>query len=58
VLSYNPYLACLPTLYRDVPEGVYLARSLQEALALVTSPELAEKVEDVHVIGGSSVYKV
>lgn len=43
---------------REVPEGVYLARSLPDALSLINSEELSKKVENVHVIGGSSVYKV
>ncbi|WAQ94021.1 DYR-like protein [Mya arenaria] len=42
---------------KDVPEGVFLARSLPEAISLITGTELVDRVEDVHVIGGSSVYK-
>ena len=36
-----------------------MARSLGEAVQLVSEGgELADKVESVHIIGGSSVYKV
>lgn len=40
------------------PTGAYLARSLDEAISMVTGGGiLADKVEGVHIIGGSSVYK-
>lgn len=43
----------------QTPTGAYLARSLDEAISMVTgSGILADKVEGVHIIGGSSVYKV
>lgn len=41
------------------PTGAYLAGSLEEAISMVTDKgDLADKVEGVHIIGGSSVYKV
>lgn len=41
------------------PTGAYLAKSLEEAISMVTDKgDLADKVEGVHIIGGSSVYKV
>lgn len=40
------------------PTGAYLAKSLEEAISMVTDKgDLADKVEGVHIIGGSSVYK-
>ncbi|XP_053387678.1 uncharacterized protein LOC123542659 [Mercenaria mercenaria] len=42
---------------KEVPEGVHIARSLPEALSLVETAELSDQVENVHIIGGSSVYK-
>lgn len=41
------------------PTGAYLAKSLEEAISMVSDKgDLADKVEGVHIIGGSSVYKV
>ncbi|XP_060562625.1 dihydrofolate reductase-like [Ruditapes philippinarum] len=42
---------------KEVPTGVHIARSLPEALSLVET-ELSDLVENIHIIGGSSVYKV
>lgn len=45
---------------RDVgpgTKGVYTVDSLESALALCSSPELADKVENVFVIGGGQVYQ-
>ena len=45
--------------YSDPPTGAYLAKSLNEAVAMVTgNGVLADKVEGVFIIGGSSVYEV
>ncbi|XP_060080827.1 dihydrofolate reductase-like isoform X3 [Ylistrum balloti] len=42
----------------ETPSGAYLARSFKEAVAMVTGKgDFAEKVENVYIIGGSSVYK-
>ncbi|XP_048750047.2 dihydrofolate reductase-like isoform X2 [Ostrea edulis] len=42
----------------DPFDGVYVAKSLDEAITMVTgNGVLADKVEGVHIIGGSSVYK-
>nr|XP_060617697.1 dihydrofolate reductase [Anolis sagrei ordinatus] len=43
---------------KGVPKGAhYLARSLDEALDLLQSPELESKIDLVWIVGGSSVYK-
>ena len=45
--------------YSNSPTGAYLAKSLNEAVAMVTgNGVLADKVEGVFIIGGSSVYEV
>ncbi|KAK7096815.1 dihydrofolate reductase-like [Littorina saxatilis] len=47
-------------LSRDLPrapEGAYLARSLSEAVTMLSTNPLGAKVESVFVIGGSSVYE-
>ena len=45
--------------YSDPPTGAYLAKSLNEAVGMVTgNGVLADKVEGVFIIGGSSVYEV
>ncbi|XP_014379858.1 dihydrofolate reductase isoform X2 [Alligator sinensis] len=42
-----------------VPKGAHhLARSLDDALVLLDSPELKNKIDLVWIVGGSSVYKV
>ncbi|XP_060586226.1 dihydrofolate reductase-like [Ruditapes philippinarum] len=41
---------------KEVPTGVHIARSLPEAVSLVET-ELSDLVENIHIIGGSSVYK-
>lgn len=41
----------------EAPQGAHLARSLDEAVALLTEGELASEVESVFVIGGSSAYR-
>nr|XP_020645888.1 dihydrofolate reductase isoform X1 [Pogona vitticeps] len=42
----------------EVPQGAhYLARSLDEALELLESSELASKIDMVWIVGGHSVYK-
>ncbi|KAK4816336.1 hypothetical protein QYF61_015020 [Mycteria americana] len=44
---------------KETPKGAhYLSKSLDDALALVDSPELTSKVDMVWIIGGASVYKV
>lgn len=44
---------------REAPEGAhYLSKSLDDALALLDSPELKSKVDMVWIVGGTSVYKV
>ena len=43
--------------FREAPEGVYIARGLDEAMNIVTK-DLADKVESIYIIGGSSIYKV
>ncbi|XP_077203607.1 dihydrofolate reductase isoform X2 [Paroedura picta] len=43
---------------KETPKGAhFLARTLDEALDLLELPELAELVDMVWIIGGSSVYK-
>ncbi|XP_074787564.1 dihydrofolate reductase isoform X2 [Athene noctua] len=43
---------------KETPQGAhYLSRSLDDALALLDSPELKSKVDMVWVVGGTSVYK-
>ncbi|CAH1789531.1 unnamed protein product [Owenia fusiformis] len=43
---------------KEAPEGAYIARGLDEAIDVVTSPALADKVEGIFVIGGSSIYSL
>ncbi|XP_040396564.1 dihydrofolate reductase isoform X2 [Cygnus olor] len=44
---------------KETPKGAhYLSKSLDDALALLDSPELKSKVDMVWIIGGTSVYKV
>ncbi|XP_030048169.1 dihydrofolate reductase isoform X1 [Microcaecilia unicolor] len=46
------------TSYREPPQGAHhLAKSLDDALALLETPELSSKVDQVWIIGGSSLYK-
>ncbi|OXB62465.1 hypothetical protein ASZ78_014459 [Callipepla squamata] len=43
---------------REAPKGAhYLSKSLDDALALLDSPELKSKVDMVWIVGGTSVYK-
>ncbi|XP_060136201.1 dihydrofolate reductase isoform X2 [Zootoca vivipara] len=43
---------------RKIPEGAhYLAKSLDQALDLLESPELASKIDMIWIVGGTSVYK-
>ncbi|XP_054842898.1 dihydrofolate reductase [Eublepharis macularius] len=43
---------------KETPKGAhFLARTLDEALDLLESPELATQIDMVWIIGGSSVYK-
>ncbi|XP_029798384.1 dihydrofolate reductase isoform X2 [Suricata suricatta] len=43
---------------REPPQGAhFLAQSLDDALKLTEQPELADKVDMVWIVGGSSVYK-
>ncbi|KAM5299991.1 dihydrofolate reductase isoform 2-T2 [Ctenodactylus gundi] len=43
---------------KEPPQGAhFLAKSLSDALHLIEQPELADKVDMVWIIGGSSVYK-
>ncbi|EMP29534.1 dihydrofolate reductase isoform X4 [Chelonia mydas] len=43
---------------KETPKGAdYLAKSLDDALVLLDSPELKSKIDMVWIIGGSSVYK-
>ena len=44
--------------FREVPEGVYISRSLPEALELLRGESFRDKIENINIIGGSSVYKV
>uniref|UniRef100_A0A2K5ILU5 dihydrofolate reductase n=1 Tax=Colobus angolensis palliatus TaxID=336983 RepID=A0A2K5ILU5_COLAP len=42
----------------EPPQGAhFLARSLDDALKLTKQPELANKVDMIWIVGGSSVYK-
>ncbi|KAH1169098.1 hypothetical protein KIL84_013688 [Mauremys mutica] len=44
---------------KEPPKGAhYLAKSLDDALVLLDSPELKSKIDMVWIIGGSSIYKV
>ncbi|NXX73839.1 DYR reductase, partial [Urocolius indicus] len=48
----------LSTELKEIPEGAhYLSKSLDDALALLDSPELKSKVDMVWIVGGTSVYK-
>uniref|UniRef100_A0A7N5JBT4 Dihydrofolate reductase n=2 Tax=Ailuropoda melanoleuca TaxID=9646 RepID=A0A7N5JBT4_AILME len=43
---------------KEPPQGAhFLAKSLDDALKLIEQPELANKVDIVWIVGGSSVYK-
>ncbi|NXW77182.1 DYR reductase, partial [Hirundo rustica] len=43
---------------KETPKGAhYLSKSLDDALALLDSPELKNKVDMVWIVGGTSVYK-
>ncbi|GAB0183399.1 dihydrofolate reductase [Grus japonensis] len=43
---------------KETPKGAhYLSKSLDDALALLDSPELNNKVDMVWIVGGTSVYK-
>uniref|UniRef100_A0A8D0G572 Dihydrofolate reductase n=1 Tax=Sphenodon punctatus TaxID=8508 RepID=A0A8D0G572_SPHPU len=43
---------------KETPKGAhYLAGSLDDALVLLDSPELASKIDLVWIVGGSAVYK-
>ncbi|XP_071587445.1 dihydrofolate reductase isoform X1 [Heliangelus exortis] len=43
---------------REIPKGAhYLSKSLDDALALLDSPELKNKVDMIWIVGGTSVYK-
>ncbi|EHH28467.1 hypothetical protein EGK_18909 [Macaca mulatta] len=43
---------------KEPPQGAhFLARSLDDALKLTEQPELANKVDMIWIVGGSSVYK-
>ncbi|KAH0505712.1 Dihydrofolate reductase [Microtus ochrogaster] len=43
---------------KEPPQGAhFLAKSLDDALKLIEQPELANKVDMVWIVGGSSVYK-
>ncbi|KAL6091974.1 hypothetical protein STEG23_028181, partial [Scotinomys teguina] len=43
---------------KEPPQGAhFLAKSLDDALNLIEQPELANKVDMVWIVGGSSVYK-
>lgn len=46
------------TAFRGVPEGVCLAGSMEEAIAILQSDLMKPKLGDVFVIGGHSIYKV
>ncbi|MEW5316864.1 MAG: hypothetical protein WDW38_008208 [Sanguina aurantia] len=46
----------LPPSLADVPAGVHVCGSLQQAADLLASPEVAPTVENVFVIGGGQVY--
>jgi dihydrofolate reductase len=53
---YKNYIFFKP---REPPQGAhFLAQSLNDALKLIEEPELANKVDMVWIVGGSSVYKV
>lgn len=42
---------------KEVPEGVYISRSLPEALELLRGESFRDKIENINIIGGSSVYE-
>lgn len=50
VLSRNPQS-------EDYPESVVLCRSLPEAMEKLSQPEYSERIENIWIVGGSSVYK-
>ncbi|XP_009082011.1 PREDICTED: dihydrofolate reductase-like [Acanthisitta chloris] len=44
---------------KEAPRGAhYLSKSLDDALALLDTPELRSRVDMVWIVGGTSVYKV
>ncbi|XP_013409720.1 dihydrofolate reductase-like [Lingula anatina] len=43
---------------KDSPDGAHLSRSLEDALSLLSTPPLSDKVESLFVIGGSAIYEV
>lgn len=50
VLSRNPSL-------EDYPKEVIVCKSLEEALELIQNDDFKDKVENVWIVGGGSVYK-
>ena len=44
--------------FRNVPEGVFIANSMDSAVEITSQPPLCDCVERLFVIGGSSIYKV
>ncbi|XP_033726108.1 dihydrofolate reductase-like [Pecten maximus] len=43
---------------KETPTGTYIAKSLEDAISMVSGKgDLRDKVESLYVIGGSSVYK-
>lgn len=57
--SFNYLVIKLFGFSRETPKGAhYLSKSLDDALALLDSPELKNKVDMVWIVGGTSVYKV
>ncbi|XP_050391101.1 dihydrofolate reductase [Patella vulgata] len=41
----------------EPPDGAYLANSFSEAMKLSTTGPMKDRIESIHVIGGSSVYQ-
>ncbi|XP_013387146.1 dihydrofolate reductase isoform X1 [Lingula anatina] len=43
---------------KDSPDGAHISRSLEDALSLLSTPPLSDKVESLFVIGGSAIYEM
>lgn len=52
----NVILTTQPEKY-EFPSNVVVAKSLTEAIEKLKSPDLAEQIENIWIVGGNSVYK-
>ena len=44
--------------FREAPDGAHVARSLEEAIELLTTGRASDNIERLFVIGGADIYKV